>query len=71
MFSQVDLKRLALSSMFPIVSYQNCILDYKTNIRPEVDPSIPDEMAAAAGFQVDADPALCAAIKVRAAIRGH
>ena len=43
---------------------QKCILDYKTNIRPEVDPSIPDEMATAAGFEVDADPALCSAIQV-------
>ena len=30
----------------------------------ETDTSIPDEMATAAGFKVDADPALCSAIQV-------
>ena len=44
--------------------FQNCILDYKTNVSPGVDPSIADDMATAAGFVVDADPALCAAIQV-------
>ena len=29
-----------------------------------MDPSIVDDMATAAGFVVDADPALCAAIQV-------
>jgi len=44
---------------------QNCIIDFKENfhLTEETDTSIPDEMATAAGFKVDADPALCSAIQ--------
>jgi len=63
-----NFRRLSVAALKTVVAkrapfLQNCILDFKTNIRPEVDPSIPDEMASAAGFEVDADPALCAAIQ--------
>ncbi|KAL5261551.1 hypothetical protein ACHWQZ_G007307 [Mnemiopsis leidyi] len=63
-----NFRRLTVSALKSVVEkrapfLQKCILDYKTNIRPDIDPVIPDEMATAAGFEVDADPALCAAIQ--------